>query len=151
MDPIKCIRAIGGEAIFHVHAKDCRIDPINADVNATSIDWLPGFGLSSQLTNRHRAEGEIVTRGSLESRMTAMVTEVQDNGLLSIHGTRVIEVNGEQQVTVLTGLVRPEDVSADNVISSYNIANAQISYTGKGMVTQAGKPGIVARVWNWIF
>jgi flagellar L-ring protein precursor FlgH len=124
---------------------------LDADASTTDGGWLPSFGLSSQLRNRHEAEGEITTKGSLESRMTAMVTEVQQNGLLSIQGTRVVDVNGEKQTTVLTGMVRPEDVSADNTVFSYNIANAQIQYAGKGVATDGGKPGVIARVWNWIF
>lgn len=112
---------------------------------------LPGFGLDSQLTNRHEAKGQMTTRGSLESKMTAMVTEVLDNGQLSIQGTRMVDVNGNKQTTVLTGIVRPADVLPDNTIYSYNIANAQISYTGKGAIPDAGKPGIIARIWNWIF
>ncbi len=133
------------------NAKTNSDNRLDANSNPSSVSWLPDFGLTSQMTNRHTAEGEITTKGSLESKMTAVVTEVQDNGLLSIQGTRVVDVNGEKQTTVLTGLVRPEDVSADNLVFSYNIANAQISYKGKGMVSEAGKPGIIARIWNWIF
>lgn len=124
---------------------------IDADASADGIGWLPSFGLSSQLRNRHEAEGEITTKGKLESRMTAIVTEVADNGLLTIQGSRVVDVNGERQTTTLTGMVRPEDVSAANTVLSYNIANAQISYAGEGLVTEGGKPGVIARVWNWIF
>ncbi|MFH0882760.1 MAG: flagellar basal body L-ring protein FlgH [bacterium] len=124
---------------------------LDANADPSGLGWIPNFGLTSQMTNRHTAEGEITTKGSLESKMTAVVTEVQENGLLSIQGTRTVDVNGERQTTVLTGLVRPEDVSSDNMVYSYNIANAQISYKGKGLVTEAGKPGIVARIWNWIF
>ena len=112
---------------------------------------IPGFGLDSQLSNRHESKGAATTRGSLESKMTAIVTEVLDNGQLAIQGTRVVDLNGDKQTTVLTGIVRPEDVQSDNTIFSYNIANAQISYTGKGTVADAAKPGFLARLWNWIF
>jgi flagellar L-ring protein precursor FlgH len=121
----------------------------NSSGNLTSM--LPSFGLNSQLSNKHEAQGETSTKGSLESKMTAIVTEVMENGLLSVQGTRQVDVNGEVQTTVLTGLVRPEDVRTDNTVYSYNIANAVITYKGKGMATTAGSPGILARLWNWIF
>lgn len=124
---------------------------LDANAASESLPWIPSFGLSSQLRNRHEAEGEITTKGQLESRMTAIVTEVAENGLLTIQGSRTVDVNGERQTTTLTGMVRPEDVSATNIVYSYNIANAQISYTGQGLVTEGGKPGVIARVWNWIF
>lgn len=109
------------------------------------------FQLNGQLQNRHNASGTTRTSGELTSRMSATIVEVLDNGLLAVEGTRIMEVNGEKQETVLTGLVRPEDIRPDNTIFSYSLANAQISYKGKGMVTHAGKPGILARIWNWIF
>ena len=87
----------------------------------------------------------------MSGKMSATIVEVLDSGLLSIEGTRLVEVNGEKQETVLSGLVRPEDIRPDNTVYSYSIANATISYKGKGVVTQAGKPGIIARIWNWIF
>ncbi len=126
---------------------------LRADAQSTGImdDILPSFGLNSQLKNRHDASGSTKTRGRLSGKMTASVLEVMENGLLSIQGTRMIDLNGEQQTTVLTGLVRPEDIRPDNTVYSFNISNAEISYKGKGAVTQAGKPGIIARIWNWIF
>jgi len=126
---------------------------LTADANSSGnfSGILPSFGLNSQLSNKHEAKGETSTAGSLESKMTAIVTEVMENGLLSVQGTRQMNVNGEVQTTILTGLVRPEDVRTDNTIYSYNIANANITYKGKGMATTAGNPGILAKLFNWIF
>lgn len=123
----------------------------DASSSGTLNNLLPSFGLDSQLANRFESEGATTTKGSLQSKMTAIVTEVLDNGQLSIQGTRVVEVNGDKQITVLTGVVRPEDVQSDNSIMSYHIANAQISYSGKGAMADAGKPGFLTRMWNWIF
>lgn len=126
---------------------------LQADANTSGklTDILPSLGINSTMQNRHNAQGATKSRGTLSGKMTVVVTEVADNGLLSVEGTRVVNINGERQTTILTGVVRPEDVSAGNTVYSYNIANAQISYKGKGLATQAGKPGILARIWNWIF
>jgi flagellar L-ring protein FlgH len=124
---------------------------ISANTSGKFSGMLPSLGLNSQLSNRHDAKGATQTSGTLESKMTAVVTEVQDNGLLTVQGSRSVDVNGEVQITTLIGLIRPEDVTASNTVFSYNIANAQISYAGTGHVSSAAKPGIFARIWNWIF
>ncbi|MCB2210549.1 flagellar basal body L-ring protein FlgH [bacterium] len=125
----------------------------SADIRTSGSfnDLIPTLGLDSDLTNRNQSTGKTESRNMLESRMTAVVTEVQENGLLIIQGTRTLEVNGETQTTTVTGTVRAEDVGSDNTVYSYNIANATISYAGKGMVNDAGKPGFLARMWNWFF
>ncbi|MDP8207701.1 MAG: flagellar basal body L-ring protein FlgH [Candidatus Electryonea clarkiae] len=123
----------------------------DAATSGKMSDMLPSFGLNSQLRNRHNASGSTRTRGELSGKISATILEVLDNGLLSIQGSRLVQVNGEKQETVLTGIVRPEDIRPDNTVYSYSIADAQISYKGKGEVTSAAKPGIIARMWNWIF
>lgn len=112
---------------------------------------IPSFGVDSQLKNRHDASGSTRSKGKLTGKMSARIIEVLDNGLLKIQGMKVVDVNGEKQETTLTGLVRPEDIRPDNTVYSFNVASAMISYKGRGMVTKAGKPGIIARIWNWIF
>lgn len=124
-----------------------------ADINTTGSfnDILPTLGFNSEMQNRNESSGGTESTGMLESRMTAVVNEVLENGLLVIEGTRTIEVNGEIQTTTISGTVRPEDVGSNNTVFSYNVANVQIAYSGDGMVNDAGKPGMLTRVWNWIF
>jgi flagellar basal body L-ring protein FlgH len=47
--------------------------------------------------------------------------------------------------------VRPQDIEANNIIYSYNVADAQITYSGKGVANTGQRPGLVARILNWIF
>jgi flagellar L-ring protein precursor FlgH len=68
-----------------------------------------------------------------------------------IQGTRVIGINNDKEQLILTGVVRAADVSPANTILSQQIADAQISYRGKGIATSGGKPGLIARVLNWLF
>lgn len=127
---------------------------LNTDAGSTGemIGWgVPSFGIDGQMRLQNESSGNTTSRGSLQGKMTATVLEVQDNGLLIIQGERTVEVNGERQIMSLTGVVRPEDVTSDNTVMSYNIANAQIVYRGSGMVSSAGKPGIFTRLWNWLF
>jgi flagellar L-ring protein precursor FlgH len=83
--------------------------------------------------------------------MSARIIELLSNGDLKIEGRRMVEINGEEQITVLTGIVRPSDVLADNTVYSFLIADASISYRGRGLVDDAAKPGILSRFVNWLF
>ena len=59
-------------------------------------------------------------------------------------------VNGEKQQFVLNGLVRSEDIAADNTIASNRISDANIEFTGKGDVSEAQRRSIVYRVARWL-
>jgi len=63
----------------------------------------------------------------------------------------MVEINGEEQTTVLSGIVRARDIQSDNTVYSYLIADASIAYRGRGLVNDAGKPGILSRFINWLF
>ena len=97
--------------------------------------------------------GRSVRSGALNGRITLRVKEVLPNGNLVINGTRNITVNDEKQVLEITGIVRPEDVTAENSVLSSLVADAQIKYTGKGEVSEKGKLGFFSRLLSmfWIF
>ena len=80
-----------------------------------------------------------------------MAIEVLPNGDLMIQGEREIGVNEETEILSLSGVVRPEDIGAGNLVYSTDIANARISYKGKGMVTSGSRPNIIVRLLSWIF
>jgi Flagellar basal body L-ring protein len=79
------------------------------------------------------------------------VVDVIPNGNLLIEGRRNVKVNNEDQVIVLTGTVRGRDISADNTVNSALIADARISYSGKGVISDRQKPGwlmnVLDKVW----
>jgi flagellar L-ring protein precursor FlgH len=115
------------------------------------LDFIPLFKVSGQSSNAYDGKGINSRSGSIKGRMTVEVVASRPNGDLAIQGTRVMEINTEREVMALTGLVRRADVNADNTVYSYNIANAKITYTGKGPASEGSKPGIVTRLLNWIF
>jgi flagellar L-ring protein precursor FlgH len=115
------------------------------------LDFIPLFGLDAQQKSEQKGDGRTSRQGVLRATITAKIVEVLPNGNMKIEGQRVVNINGEKQLTVLTGIVRPEDITAENTVPSYLIAEAKISYYGKGMVQDAQQPGIFARIFNWIF
>lgn len=101
---------------------------------ASSPDFtLPvtGGAVSSDRDASSRKLGETNRRGDLSSVFTVMVVGVEQSGMLRIGGTRTVEIDGRKQEWELSGLIRPEDVDAHNLIPSNRIANAVITYKGK--------------------
>ncbi len=120
--------------------------------NATGVlDFLPGMGMDADLQSDYKAKGVTARKGELRGKIAAKVVEVLPNGNLYLEGQRTIEVNGEQQISIMSGLVRPADIRADNTVFSYLIADASITYRGKGSVNDAAKPGIISRFISWLF
>lgn len=111
----------------------------------------PMYGLRGNIRNGFRGDASVSRQGRVRTKITANITEINPNGNFIIQGSRTVEVNGEKELTTITGTVRPQDVSWDNTVYSYQIADAQISYKGKGVVNTGQKPGFLTRVLNWIF
>jgi len=89
--------------------------------------------------------------GDLTGHITVRVAEVLPNGNLVINGNRVITVNDEKQIMEITGIVRPEDVTAENTVLSTLVADAQIKYTGNGAVSEKAKVGLISRLLSMLF
>ena len=75
-----------------------------------------------------------------------MVAEVLPSGILRVEGEKIISVNNEEQVMVLSGLVRPRDISSDNEVLSSKIAQMRVDYYGKGTVGEAQYGGWLGRI-----
>lgn len=95
--------------------------------------------------------GSTTRKENLTATITARVVDVLPNGNLRIAGRRNVKVNNEDQIILLEGMVRPKDISRENVVNSSFIADARITYTGKGIVSERQSPGwlmnIVDKVW----
>ena len=80
-----------------------------------------------------------------------MVVEVLPSGILRIEGEKIIAVNSEEQVMVLSGLVRPRDVNSNNEVDSSQIANMRIDYYGRGVIGEAQHGGWGSRLLRTIW
>ena len=103
---------------------------------------LPGVttDLGSERENEFTGEGSTDRRDNLQGRVAAMITHKLPNGYFLIEGRREVLVNFEKQIMTISGVVRPEDVTSENTISSDKIAEARISYAGRGVVDEVQKP-----------
>lgn len=95
--------------------------------------------------------GRTTRGGSMTGTMAVVIQEELPNGIFRIEGQRKVSVNNEAQMMVLTGMIRRVDIGSNNTISSSNIANATISYSGKGVISDEQNVGWLMRIFAWIW
>ena len=88
---------------------------------------------------------------SMTASITARVIEVKPNGNLLIKGTREVRVNNETQIIILSGLIRPMDISPDNTVLSSYIGDARIEYIGRGAISDKQRPGWLAKTMDFVW
>lgn len=84
----------------------------------------------------------------LRGSITVAVHQVLPNGVLVIRGEKWLTLNQGDEYMRVTGLVRADDVARDNSVSSQRIANARISYAGRGALSDANSAGWLTRFFN---
>jgi flagellar L-ring protein precursor FlgH len=110
----------------------------NGQLPAVKLNGTSGFNGGGQINN-----SEIIT-----ATISVTVVDVLPNGNLVIEGTRKTSFAGESQDSVLRGVIRREDIAANNTIFSYNVANATIKYVSKGTITNSQKKGWFMHLWD---
>ena len=93
-------------------------------------------------------QGTTARSEKIELSVAAVVTAVLPNGYLVIKGTQEIRVNYEGRLLSISGVVQPRNISDDGTVAYDKIAEARISYGGKGAISEVQKPGWGHRLWN---
>jgi flagellar L-ring protein precursor FlgH len=101
--------------------------------------------------NEFRGEGETRRQAELTARISAVVAEVLPSGLLRVEGEKIISVNNEEQVMVISGLVRTRDINSNNEVNSASIAQMRIDYYGKGIVGEVQYGGWLGRLMRLLW
>ena len=114
--------------------------------------WLDPTNLLNTTSKTDFKGGGSTTRtGTLTAVLTASVTEVLPNGDLVLEGAREIDINGDRQIVVLTGVVRTSSITQGNVVPSPAIGQLRIRYFGRGLIKDNLQPGWLIRVLNKVF
>ncbi|MBC8239344.1 MAG: flagellar basal body L-ring protein FlgH [Alphaproteobacteria bacterium] len=114
---------------------------------AASAASLASLGSASS----HTGSGSIARSESVKLVVAAIITQVLPNGNLVISGTQEVRVNFEKRILTITGVVRPEDISASNIIKHTQIAEARIAYGGAGQLTDVQQPRYGQQLFDVIF
>jgi flagellar L-ring protein precursor FlgH len=109
---------------------------------------LPALKYAS--ANNFDGGGTIKNSEQIVAQVTVRVIDVLPNGNMLVEGTRETSFSGEKQNIVLHGIVRPEDVAANNTVFSYNVADAKIHIIGKGTIADSQRKGWFTKIWDKI-
>jgi flagellar L-ring protein precursor FlgH len=111
----------------------------------------PSNVISAGMGYDFKGSGTTSRTEKLQATVPAMVRKVLQNGNLIIEGKRTINVNNERQDFYISGIARPIDIQNDNSIQSSLIAEAEIHFSGSGVISERQSPGwlsrILAKIW----
>ena len=108
------------------------------------------FDAEASTKSDFEGEGSTSREDTLTGTIAAKVVEVFPNGDLRIEGKREVTVNSEKQTMTIKGIVRRIDLDTQNTVLSTAVADAEISYTGLGVVDEVQRPGWLMRIWTWV-
>jgi len=96
--------------------------------------------ISTSGSSNSSGTGSVRRGEKLTLSVAATIVDVLQNGVLAIQGTQEVRVNFEIRELIITGYVRPEDISRQNQITYEKIASARISYGGRGQISDVQQP-----------
>ena len=108
------------------------------DVLNSGADPAKLFGANS--ASASDGSGSVKRAETLATNVAAVVTQILPNGNMVIEGKQEVRVNFEIRELIVAGVIRPEDIEADNTIESMKIAEARIAYGGRGQITDVQQP-----------
>lgn len=104
-----------------------------------------GLGTSLSSNQEFTGEGTSSQGNSLTGNITVTIAEVLSNGNLVVRGEKWLTLNQGDEYIQISGIVRPFDIKSDNTVLSGQVADARITYSGKGMVADSNKMGWLSR------
>lgn len=119
-------------------------------INTLTQKFAEYFNIDAGTSHEFEGDGSTSREDTLTGTIAANVIEVFPNGDLRIRGKREVTVNSETQTMTIKGIVRRIDLDTENMVLSSKVADAEISYTGLGVVDDVQRPGWATRIFDWI-
>jgi flagellar L-ring protein FlgH len=115
--------------------------------------WLPDSANDGKLVefgSEHNTEGDgdINRKETIQLTVAAIVTQILPNGSLAIMGRQEVRVNFELRELMVVGVIRPQDIEADNTISHEKIAEMRMAYGGRGTLSDLQQPRWGTQIWD---
>jgi len=107
---------------------------LEGNLVGAGVSLDPAVGFDS--TTSSNGTGSVNRQETVNLTIAAVITDRLPNGNLVIGGSQEVRINNELRELLVSGVIRPEDVAADNTIEHTKIAEARISYGGRGDISQ---------------
>ncbi len=151
-DVITVLIAINDKATFGNSTDRAQNSEIKGGLNYTlsQKSAMTRFNPQTDVTSRSTTQGQgsIDRSENIKLSVAAVVTDVMPNGNLIISGSQEVRVNYELRILNVAGIIRPLDISRNNTISYDKIAEARISYGGRGRIMEVQQPGFGQQLWD---
>lgn len=142
------------KAATTTQTKEESVKIANAAFLGRPISLGSGYSADFDLSNKRKftGDGQSKQNNRLHGSISVTVAKVLANGNMIVQGEKWVRINQGNEFVQLSGIVRPQDIRADNSISSDRVANARISYGGTGQINNTNSQGWLARIlWGPIF
>ena len=125
---------------------------VNMQAGIGVFDFLNSiFPASISGSDNWKADGAASSTNRANGRVTVTVVDVEPNGNMVVEGTQSIWQNKNEHKITLRGVVRRDDVTANNTVSSAQVADATIRFDGKGQLNSKQRQGILTQIFNILF
>jgi len=111
----------------------------------------PNLNIGGNSKSDFKGEGTTARTEYLTATVPAVVRKVLSNGNLFVEGHRVVLVNNEEQHFYISGVVRPIDIDQENSVKSSMVADAEIEFVGRGVLTDNQHQGFLSRYLGWLW
>ena len=115
-------------------------------MNSTTSEVKPE--MTSSATSSTQGQGSIDRSEKIQLAIAAVVTDVLPNGNMIVSGSQEVRVNYELRLLNVAGILRPQDISKENTISYDKIAEARISYGGRGRIMEVQQPALLQQIYD---
>lgn len=117
----------------------------------TILGTTPGLqnlnlGVETNSDKQFKGKGEADRSNSLSGEISVSVAEVLPNGILRIRGEKWLTLSEGDEYIRIIGLIRPQDITPNNTVASSKVADARISFGGRGNLNNSTKQGLVDRI-----
>jgi flagellar L-ring protein FlgH len=107
--------------------------------------------INSSADNSTNGQGDMTAADTFTANVSAVVTAVNPSGTLSIKGERQLQINGEDDTIRLSGVVRPEDINSNDMVDSSQVADLEVSMSGRGQIRDKQGNGLGTRLFDWLW
>lgn len=137
----------------HKNTTDLSLQMESQAGEKTNRSFEGNFDWQAQSSRELNGKADYKSDRTFTDRMTVRVVQVQSNGNLIVEGFRTRIVQGEERTLLVTGIVRPIDIGASNIVQSQYVGNLKMTYVGKGPETSYTTNGWLGKIVNvlWPF